>query len=98
MTEHLMTDADALSGADVDRRPCADRGGPHGLDNLFGLRVRQNPACATVEKFMARHTRKRWLEHWSRLSVVGREGGIAVYPTWLRRTAHDPLRNSESQI
>lgn len=46
---------------------------PHGLDDLFGLRVRHNPARATVEQFMARHTGKRWLEQWPRLrlSVVG---------------------------
>ena len=43
----------------------------HGLDDLFGLRVRHNPASATVGQFMARHTRKRWLEQWPRLSVVG---------------------------
>ncbi len=43
---------------------------PHGLDNLFGLRVRHNPARATVERFMARHTGKRWLEQWPRLTVV----------------------------
>lgn len=28
MTENLMTDAEALGGTDVDRRPRADRGGP----------------------------------------------------------------------
>ena len=71
MTENLMTDAEALSGTDVDRRPRAGRVAPHGLDDLFGLHVRYNPARTTVEQFMARHTRKRWLEQWSRLSVVG---------------------------
>jgi len=49
---------------------------PHGLGNLFGLRVRYNPARTTVAQFMVRHTRKRWLEQWPRLSVVGFEGGI----------------------
>ena len=44
---------------------------PHGLDDLFGLRVRHNPTRATVEQFMARHTRKGWLEQWPRLRVVG---------------------------
>jgi hypothetical protein len=40
------------------------------LDDLFDLRVRHNPARATVEQLMARHTRKRWLEHWPLLRVV----------------------------
>ena len=44
---------------------------PHGLDDLFGLRVRHNPARATVEPFMERHTRKRWLVQLPRLNVVG---------------------------
>ncbi len=35
---------------------------PHGLDDLFGLRVR--------------HTGKRWLEQWLRLSVVVLRGGM----------------------
>ena len=42
----------------------------HGLDDLFGLRVRHKPARATVEQFMALHTYRRWLEQWLRLSVV----------------------------
>lgn len=71
MTENLMTGADALSGADVDRRLRADRGDPQGLDDLFDLRVRHTPARAIVEQFMARHTRNRWLEQWPRMSVVG---------------------------
>lgn len=44
---------------------------PHGLDDLFGLSVRHYPARATVEQFMARHTCKRWLGQWLRLSAVG---------------------------
>ena len=51
-------------------RPLAEVA-PHGLDDLFGLRVRHNPARATVEQFMARHTSNRWLEQWPRLNVVG---------------------------
>jgi hypothetical protein len=49
-------------------RPLAEVA-PHGLDDLFGLPVRHNPARATVEQFMARHTGKRWLKQWPRLSV-----------------------------
>lgn len=44
---------------------------PHGLDDLFDLRVRHNPARAAVEQFLARHTGKLWLEQWPLLSVVG---------------------------
>lgn len=58
-----------------------------------GLRVRHNPARATVEQFMARHTCKHLLEQWPRLCVVGLGGwrgsvGLAVHPMWLEWAAH----------
>lgn len=55
---------DALS-----MRPLAEAC-PHGLDDLFGLRVRHNPTRAAVEQLMARHTCKRWLEQWPLLNMV----------------------------
>lgn len=42
---------------------------PHGLDDLFALRVRHNPTRATAAHFTARHTHKGWLQHWPRLTV-----------------------------
>jgi hypothetical protein len=43
---------------------------PYGLDDLFQLIVRHNPARVTVEQFHARVRDKRWLERWPRLRVV----------------------------
>lgn len=42
---------------------------PHGLDDLFALRVRHNPTRATVAQFTARYTSKGWLQQWHRLTV-----------------------------
>jgi len=43
---------------------------PHGLDDLFNLRVRHNAARASAEDFVARHTSKRWKRRWPDLLIV----------------------------
>ena len=40
---------------------------PHGLDDLFELRVRHNPSRASTSDFRARVRSKRFLERWPRL-------------------------------
>lgn len=43
---------------------------PHGLDDLFELRVRHNPLRASVETYRQRVEAKRFGERWPRLSIV----------------------------
>jgi hypothetical protein len=43
---------------------------PHGLDDLFELRVRHNPARASAEVFAQRVQSKRFLERWPMLSLM----------------------------
>lgn len=43
---------------------------PHGLSDLFALRVRHNPARAGENMFVARHTSKGWTERWPQLQIV----------------------------
>jgi len=42
---------------------------PHGLDDLFELRVRHNPSRASVEDFKARVRSKRFQQRWPRLTI-----------------------------
>lgn len=42
---------------------------PHGLDDLFALRVRHNPLRASVATYRQRVAAKRFGERWPRLSV-----------------------------
>ena len=42
---------------------------PHGLDDLFGLRVRHNPSSASLATYRARVRSKRFAERWPRLSI-----------------------------
>lgn len=42
---------------------------PHGLDDLFGLRVRHNPVSASLATYQARVRSKRFAERWPRLSI-----------------------------
>lgn len=42
---------------------------PHGLDDLFALRVRHNPVSASVATYQARVLSKRFAERWPRLSI-----------------------------
>ena len=37
---------------------------PHGLDDLFGMRVRRNPARASVETYRQRVRDKRYAARW----------------------------------
>lgn len=43
---------------------------PHGLDDLFELRVRHNPARASAGMFTQRVQSKRFLERWPMLSLM----------------------------
>lgn len=43
---------------------------PHGLDDLFGLVVRRNPARVSVETYRQRVAQKRYAERWPRVTVV----------------------------
>lgn len=42
---------------------------PHGLDDLFELRVRHNPSRASASDFRERVHSKRFLERWPRLTI-----------------------------
>jgi hypothetical protein len=42
---------------------------PHGLDDLFALRVRHNPLRASVATYRQRVAAKRFGERWPRLSI-----------------------------
>lgn len=42
---------------------------PHGLDDLFGMRVRHNPMRASAETFLQRVKSKRFKERWPLLSI-----------------------------
>jgi hypothetical protein len=42
---------------------------PHGLDDLFEMRVRHNPSRASVDDFRERVRSKRFHERWPRLTI-----------------------------
>jgi hypothetical protein len=50
---------------------------PFGLDDLFGLALRWNPARVGLAEFERRIAAKRWLERWPRLRVIGPASGTA---------------------
>ena len=43
---------------------------PHGLDDLFGLRVRYNPERATVAAYRERVAQKRFAQRWPGVTVI----------------------------
>jgi hypothetical protein len=43
---------------------------PHGLDDLFAIIVRRNPARVSIETYRQRVASKRYAERWPRVSVV----------------------------
>jgi len=43
---------------------------PHGLQDLFDIRVRRNPARVSVETYRLRVAQKRYAERWPRVSVI----------------------------
>jgi len=43
---------------------------PHGLDDLFRMRVRRNPARVSVETYRARVASKRYVQRWPLVQVV----------------------------
>ena len=43
---------------------------PHGLQDLFDIRVRRNPARVSVATYRLRVAEKRYAERWPRVSVV----------------------------
>ncbi len=42
---------------------------PHGLEDLFALRVRRNPARVSVEAYRHRVQQKQYTKRWPRVSV-----------------------------
>ena len=51
---------------------------PHGLDDLFELRVRHNPLRASVATYRQRVAEKRFGERWPRLSIDTASGRNAA--------------------
>ncbi len=43
---------------------------PHGLDDLFSITIRRNPARVSPETFRKRVAEKRYLERWPRVIVI----------------------------
>jgi hypothetical protein len=43
---------------------------PHGLDDLFSMRVRRNPVRVSVETYQQRVAQKRYRERWPKVTVV----------------------------
>lgn len=43
---------------------------PHGLEDLFAMRVRRNPAVVSVATYRQRVAEKRYAERWPRVTVV----------------------------
>jgi len=43
---------------------------PHGLEDLFTLRVRRNPARVSVETYRHRAEQKQYVKRWPRVTVV----------------------------
>ncbi|MGO4378384.1 nucleotidyltransferase family protein [Pseudoduganella sp. RAF53_2] len=43
---------------------------PHGLDDLFGMVIRHNPARATAEMYRARVAQKRYAERWLKVQIM----------------------------
>lgn len=43
---------------------------PHGLDDLFGMVVRRNPARVTLETYRQRVATKRYAQRWPRVRVI----------------------------
>jgi len=43
---------------------------PHGLDDLFAMRVQRNPRRVSVETYRARVQEKRYKERWPRVTVL----------------------------
>lgn len=43
---------------------------PYGLDDLFGMVVRYNPARATADMYRARVAQKRYAERWPKVRVL----------------------------
>jgi hypothetical protein len=43
---------------------------PHGLEDLFSILVRRNPARVSVETYRQRVLQKRYVERWEKVTVV----------------------------
>jgi len=43
---------------------------PHGLDDLFSVIVRRNPARVSIETYRQRVAHKRYAERWPKVSIV----------------------------
>lgn len=63
--------------ARLDRDGSLDLIAPFGLDDLFGLSLRWNPARVGFDEFSRRIEAKRWLERWPRLRLIDAAAGTA---------------------
>ena len=43
---------------------------PHGLEDLFAMRIQRNPARASIETYRSRVLQKEYARRWPRVSVV----------------------------
>lgn len=43
---------------------------PHGLEDLFALRIRRNPVRVSAETYRQRIAQKQYIKRWPRVSVV----------------------------
>ena len=43
---------------------------PHGLDDLFAMVIRRNPARVSIETYHARIAEKRYVDRWPGVTVV----------------------------
>ena len=43
---------------------------PHGLDDLFAMVVRRNPARVSVQTYRERVASKRYAQRWPRVTIV----------------------------
>lgn len=57
-------------GVRLDRNGEVELIAPHGLNDLFSLKVRQSSYCRDNELFMRRIAQKEWLRIWPQLHVV----------------------------
>ncbi|MEQ8484866.1 MAG: nucleotidyltransferase family protein [Pseudomonadales bacterium] len=49
---------------------------PHGLDDLFSMKVRRNPVRVSIDTFRRRTETKRYAQRWPLVTIV--EGGYAA--------------------
>ncbi len=54
---------------------------PHGLEDLFALRVRHNPVRASAATYRQRVEQKRYAQRWPRVEVIPAEESRQMFPS-----------------